>query len=170
MKFTLFLIISLFFSINLFAGMDHPAPVMPKEFDILKKLVGTWEGTSKMGEKEMSFKNTYELTSGGTAIIEKTMAGTPHEMVTVYHREGKSLGMTHYCSIGNQPHMSLMSADDHSMFFEMKKSAGLASAKEAHMHALKLTIVDENTVKQEWTHFMDGKKQNDVAFTLKRTK
>src|SRR4051794_13124831 len=86
--------------------LAHPnqeAPAMPKEFDEMKQLVGNWEGTSKMGDKEETVNVVYELTSGGTAITEKTMAGTPHEMISIYHREGKSLAMTHCCAIGNQP-------------------------------------------------------------------
>src|SRR5262245_41123125 len=87
------------------AGTDHEHPpvVMPKEFDALKKLVGTWEGHIKMGDKDMPVTLSYELTSGGTVIMEKTMVGTPHEMVSMYHKNGKALAMTHYCALGNQP-------------------------------------------------------------------
>lgn len=147
---------------------EYPAPVMPKEFDTLKKLVGTWEGTSKMGDKEMPVTVIYDLTSGGTAITEKTMVGTPHEMISVYHKEGKGLAMTHYCSIGNQPHMKLKKADDKSMSFEMTANTGLDNAKEPHMHALTLTLEDDNTLKQEWTHFEGGKAKGTATFTLKR--
>ena len=153
------------------AHPNHEAPPMPKEFDTLKGLVGTWEGKAKMGgDKEELVKVVYELTSGGTAIVEKLMPGTPNEMVTVYHKDGKTLGMTHYCALGNQPHMMLKKADASTMVFEMTKVQGISSIKEPHMHAVTLTMPDKDTLNQEWTHFSDGKKSMTVHLSFKRKK
>jgi hypothetical protein len=149
---------------------EHPMPVMPKEFDTLKQLVGTWEGSAKVHDKDEVVTVVYELTSGGSAITEKAMPGTPHEMITVYHREGKGLAMTHYCAAGNQPHMKLTKADGNSMSFEMVGTSGIDSAGEPHMHALKLTIAGADTLTQEWTHFANGKKVSVAVFNLKRKK
>ncbi|HEX5056176.1 MAG TPA: hypothetical protein VFX02_06725 [Gammaproteobacteria bacterium] len=142
------------------AGEKHEhAPVaMPRQFETLKQLLGAWEGTSKMGDKgEQSMQVTYELTSGGTAIIEKLMPGTPQEMVSVYHKEGDSLAMTHYCSMGNQPHMKLQDADAGHLVFEMEQPQGIASAEESHMHALTLTLKDKDTLQQDWISYDKGK-------------
>jgi hypothetical protein len=155
-------------AVTAFAHEDHAMPQMPKEFDTMKHLVGTWEGMNKMGDKEENVKVVYEPTSGGTAIAERMDPGTPHEMLTVYHKEGKSLGMTHYCAMGNQPHMHLKKSDSGSLVFEMTKPEGVSSMKEDHMHALTLTMVDADTLKQEWTNMKDGKKGETVTFTLKR--
>jgi hypothetical protein len=153
-----------------FAHPEHKAPAMPKDFDTLKGLVGTWEGKAKMhGEKEENVTTTYELTSGGTAIIEKFMTGTPMEMVTVYHKEGKSLGLTHYCAEGNQPHMVLKKAAAGSLAFEMKNTQGVTSMKESHMHALTLNITDKDSLTEEWTH-MEGGKGEVMAINFKRKK
>jgi len=163
-------ILALTFAPSAFAGMTHPAPTMPKSFDALKNLVGTWEGSSKMGDKVENVTVTYELTSGGTVIMERLMPGTPHEMVSVYHKEGKSLGMTHYCALGNQPHMKLKNSDATTMSFEMdmKTPVGITSPNEPHMHALKLTMADANSLNQEWTHYMNGKAGQSVVFAYKR--
>jgi hypothetical protein len=156
------------------ASMAHDMPKveMPKEFDALKGLVGTWEGTSqhKAGAPEEKVTTVYELTSGGTAVVEKLMPGTPHEMVSVYHKEGKTLAMTHYCALGNQPHMVLKKATTETMSFEMTRTAGVSSMKEPHMHAVTLTMSDADTLKQEWTHFEKGKKSGTAVFTLTRKK
>lgn len=162
------LVLSLVFSQAGLAGHDHEPPKMPKEFDTLKKLVGTWEGTTKMGDQDTQATVIYKLTSGGTAITEQMMPGTPQEMITVYHKEGKSLGMTHYCALGNQPHMQLKKADERSVAFEMQKPIGVTSMKESHMHAVTLTLEDENTLKQEWVNFEGGKKKELAVFTFKR--
>jgi hypothetical protein len=139
------------------ADEHHHAVTMPKQFDTLKQLLGTWEGKSDMGQGEQNMQVVYELTSGGTAIIETLMKGTPQEMVSVYHKEGDSLGMTHYCSMGNQPHMKLKQADDKHMMFEMDKPQGITSSDEAHMHALTLTLKDKNTLQHDWINYQDGK-------------
>lgn len=142
---------------------------MPKEFDQMRNLIGTWEGTADMGDgKEQPVTAVYELTSGGTAITEKLMPGTTHEMTTIFYKDGKSVAMTHYCAMGNHPEMKLKSADGKAMTFEMKGAAGIASAKEEHMHALTITTPDANTLQEEWTNFADGKKKMTAKFKYKR--
>src|SRR5438270_1128001 len=94
------------FSFSAFAH-DMPAPKISKDFESLKALVGTWEGTSKMEGKEQPTTVTYELTSGGTAMAEKLNPGTPHEMLSVYANRGNQDSMTHYCVNGNQPEMKI---------------------------------------------------------------
>ncbi|MGE0617094.1 MAG: hypothetical protein AB7P04_15800 [Bacteriovoracia bacterium] len=160
-------------SATAFAGKDHHAPApMPKEFDSLKALVGTWEGTTMMEGKEMKATTTYELTSGGTAIVEKLGPGTPHEMVSIYHKSGKSLAMTHYCAIGNQPFMKLKKHDGKTMAFEMdmKKPVGVDSHKEMHMHAVSFEFTDADHFKQNWTNMVDGKVADTAVFTMTRKK
>ena len=150
------------------AHEDHQAPVMPKEFDTVKALVGTWQGTANMGGKDETVTVVYELTSGGTAVSEKLMPGTPHEMVSMYYKTGNTLGMTHYCAMGNQPHLKLKNATDNAITLEMTGPVGVASMKEPHMHALTLTMADANTLKQEWTSFENGKKKETMVFNFKR--
>src|SRR5258706_13195837 len=70
-------------------------------FDLIKKLEGSWEST----DKEHPCKGTYKPSSGGSIVIESMAMGNHAEMVTIYHPDGDGLGMTHYCMLGNQPHM-----------------------------------------------------------------
>lgn len=147
---------------------EHPPVVMPKQFETLKQLLGTWEGKSDMGQGEQTMRVVYELTSGGTAIIETLMPGTPHEMVSVYHKDGDSVAMTHYCALGNQPHMKLKQADDQHLTFEMDQPRGIASTDEAHMHGLTLTLKDKSTLQQDWVHYEKGKATQTVTFVLNR--
>src|SRR5208283_526475 len=66
---------------------------MPAEFDKVKGLVGTWKGTTEMEGKPMDVTNTFELTSGGTAVMERLFVGTPKEMVSMYCAKGGKLVM-----------------------------------------------------------------------------
>lgn len=148
------------------ADAQHHAVPIPKELEAMKRLLGTWEGTNKMDGKEELVKVVYELTSGGTAITEKLMPGTPKEMISVYHKSGKSVAMTHYCAMGNQPHMNLKKSEGNSTQFEMSKPVGVSSINEPHMHAVTLTLLDPNTLKQEWVQFDNGKLKEIVSFNL----
>ena len=48
-----------------------------------------------------------KVTAAGSAVHETIFPGTGHEMVSMYHADGKDLIMTHYCALGNQPRMKL---------------------------------------------------------------
>src|SRR6266852_9843928 len=99
----------------------HPGAKMPASFDNVKALLGQWEGTTKMDGKDTPVTASYEMTAGGTAILERLFAGTPHEMVSVYHSDGTKVAMTHYCMLGNQPEMTLREADNNRTLFENGK-------------------------------------------------
>lgn len=98
------------------------APVThSKDFEKMKELAGVWEGKADMGKGLEQLKVTYELTSAGNAIVERFDAGKPHEMVTVYHDYNGKLTMTHYCSLGNQPHMELRNPGENTMTFVLSE-------------------------------------------------
>src|SRR2546426_8491300 len=74
-------------------------------FEKLKALVGHWE-TDKTNMNKATLD--LELTSGGTAVIEKfhmVEEGKPVEMITLYYLDGDQIKLTHYCMAGNQPTM-----------------------------------------------------------------
>jgi len=74
-------------------------------FEKLKALVGHWE-TDKTNMNKATLD--LELTSGGTAVLEKfhmVENGKPVEMTTLYYLDGDQVKLTHYCMAGNQPTM-----------------------------------------------------------------
>lgn len=148
------------------------APVAhSRDFEKMKALVGVWEGKTDMGKGMEQLKVIYELTSAGNAVVERFSAGTPHEMVTVYHDFGGKLVMTHYCSLGNQPHMELSNPGGANLMFILsEKTPGLASLNETHMHALTIAVDNKDSITQTWTLYEKGAKKNDVVVKLARTK
>jgi hypothetical protein len=152
--------------------MKGGAPVVhSKDFDSLKALVGAWEGSADMGQGVEAYKVTYELTSAGNAILERSFAGSSHEMVTLYHDSNGKLAMTHYCSLGNQPHMELRNSGGNAMEFVLsEKNNGLGSATETHMHALRVTFDSKDSVTEKWTLYDKGEKKSDVVLKLTRAR
>jgi hypothetical protein len=142
-----------------------------RDFEKMKELAGIWEGKADMGKGMEQLKVTYELTSAGNAIVERFDAGKPHEMVTVYHDYNGKLTMTHYCSLGNQPHMELRNPGENNMTFVLsEKTPGLVSSYEMHMHALTIALDGKDSITQTWTLYDKGAKKNDVTVKLVRTK
>jgi hypothetical protein len=142
-----------------------------RDFDKMKELVGVWEGKTDMGKGPEQFKVTYEVTSAGNAVVERFSAGTPHEMVTVYHDFNGKLVMTHYCSLGNQPHMELTNPGGNNLTFVLSdKAPGLVSLNEMHMHGLTISFDSRDSITQTWTLYDKGAKKFDNTVKLSRMK
>ncbi|MEE9214278.1 MAG: hypothetical protein V3U54_05695, partial [Thermodesulfobacteriota bacterium] len=107
-KFSYLIICTLVLSISVYAGSEeemYKKYTGSPEYEKMKTLAGTWEGTSSMGEEGEKVTVKYEMTSADSAIVETLFPGTPHEMVSVYYDDNGKLSMTHYCMIKNQPNM-----------------------------------------------------------------
>lgn len=132
----------------------------------LEALVGTWQTETPDGKPA---RTTYELVSGGSALVERVEAGTEPSMVTVYHRDGDGLALTHYCGLGNQPRMRAASADGKVFEFAFVDATNLAGPEAPHMRTLKMTLVDADHMTQDWT-FSQAGKQEVHSFHYRRVK
>lgn len=157
------------------AAWSHEMPEMKPgspEFQQVKQLVGKWTGTSSptgQDAKPEPVATEFRLTSEGSAIEENLLKGMPHEMVDMYTDEGGKLAMTHYCAMGNQPHMVLKSAGPHQVSLEMVPTPGIGT-NDSHMHSLTLEFPDGNHLTERWTNYTGGKPSETVVFNMTRTK
>lgn len=152
-------------------GYDMSARTHSKDFEKMKELVGDWQGTADMGKGPQTFKIAYELTSAGNAVIERLFVGLPHEMASVYYDFNGKLNMTHYCALGNQPHMELTNPGEKNMLFVLsEKEPNLVSVKEDHMHSLNISFDGRDSITQSWSRYEKGEKQSDTVIKLTRTK
>ncbi len=140
------------------------------EFQRMKTLVGTWKGKADMGQGLVAFTVEYRLVSGGSVIEERIFAGTPKEMVTMYHDQHGKLALTHYCMLGNQPGMLLKSSTPKTLQFDFDATCGLDANSETHMHSLAITFEDADTITQDWRLSEKGKAKDEHPFTLRRLK
>ena len=150
------------------AAQDTEKKKEDPRFAFLKKLKGTW--VAKQGEKEMTFK--YSITAGGSVVEERIFVGTPHEMVTMYHMNGKKLVATHYCMMRNQPRFEAAKEikDDTLVLTCDGKVSGTTSHDDAHMHRLSLKRGKDDVLHLSSDLYKDGKKAGTNAFKLKRKK
>jgi hypothetical protein len=130
-------------------------------FEKLKTLAGSW--LAKVPDGSL-VPVSYEVTSSDSALVERIEA-PGHTMVTVYHRDGNRLMMTHYCAAGNQPRMAAEppAGDISTLTFKFLDVTNLASPTAGYMSGLTLTFKDPNHVTAVWTNHEDGK---DVPWTF----
>jgi hypothetical protein len=69
-----------------------------------QELLGTW--IAKTGEGK-TIKSAYKLVSNRSALVETYQTPSGQETLTVYHPDGSSLLLTHYCAQGNQPRLRI---------------------------------------------------------------
>jgi hypothetical protein len=141
------------------------------EFEKMKSLVGTWQGKTDMGQGPMDLTVQYRLIAAGSVLEERIFPNTPHEMVTMYYdnKDGK-LALTHYCVFGNRPAMTLKTADAKSLQFDFDQACGIDCGKESHMHALRISFDDADTITTSCKALIEGKETPEKPTTLKRVK
>ncbi len=151
-------------SINLPQSAAQTAKPKPKEssaqvcFARLKKLAGDWtHNEDKSGKAMVSLR--YKVIAGGSAVEEEMMPDSPEGMTSIYHLDNGNLVMTHYCSIGNQPHLRATKASTASkMEFQCTGGGGnMKSENDMHIHHLVLTFLSDDHFTQEWSANKDGK-------------
>jgi hypothetical protein len=131
----------------------------------LKTLVGEWDGT----EDGKPFHVSYRLVSSGTALMETMTGSDAMEMITVYHPDGGSILMTHYCSMGNQPRMRATKLAGNKLTFHYLDAANVKGADDPRMSGLTLTFTDVDHLGADWTHRMGAREDvGHFAYTRKK--
>jgi hypothetical protein len=133
-------------------------------FSRLKTLAGEWEADSPMGKIRASF----EVISGGTAIVERDDHDKMPGMLTVYHMDGKRLMLTHYCMAGNQPRMvaNVYEPATGRLAFRFLDITNLAGPNATYMRSVNFRLADEKHLSAAWEFVQDGKAEaHDIAYT-----
>jgi hypothetical protein len=135
-------------------------------FEKLKTLSGRWEADTIIGTATA----TYEVVSGGKAVIEHIGIQGKHDMITVYYVDHDRLLLTHYCDSGNQPRMqaSGINTKTNSIDFHFVDITNLPSADAMHMHDVVINFTGPNEIAEHWTMFQDGKSGRTETFNYHR--
>lgn len=137
----------------------------------LKALAGDWvEVEPKMGPAG-SVVESYRVTGAGSAVVSTLGPGTPHEMVSVYHRDGSDLVMTHYCAAQNQPRLRTKTVTGNVIAMEFDGGTNVDPAKDVHIHAVKIELLGPDEMRESWFGWKGGKPEEaPLVFHLKRKK
>jgi hypothetical protein len=139
-------------------------------FGRMKKFEGKWQCESTGIGK---FTESYRLIAEGSVLMGNEMEDKPEmAMVTMYHMDGDTLMLTHYCMAKNQPRLvATKVADDlSSVTFEYKDGTNMKSRDVGHMDSVVIHFVDDDNFKSRWSWYEKGQEAWMEAVTAKRVK
>ncbi len=139
-------------------------------FDRLKALEGEWIDADGIFGEKGKVAVTYRVSSAGNTVIETFPVGTTEEMVTIYHLDGNSLVLTHYCSSNTQPRMMSKGMQGNVLTFDFAGGANIDPAKTSHMHSARLEFVSAGEIKGTWENWSGGKADHAATFRVVRKK
>lgn len=149
-------------------NVDRPLKSSP-DFDRIKSLVGTWTGTTKHSGETKPVQVIYQLTAGGSAVMETVFQGTPHEMLTVYHLDDDRLVMTHYCMLGNQPRMESVKDEQPDVIqFSFVDGHNISPDTDPYMGRVMMKFDGDDQLISDWTLIKDGQPADVAHLVLKR--
>lgn len=159
------------------AGADHAprtvAPAAAGQTDSLlgrvKALEGEWTMPNPEGGAPM-LAAVFHTSSAGSAVREVMFPGSPQEMTNMYHMDGPSLVVTHYCAIGNQPRMRAEGVRGDSILFRFDDVTNLTDADTAVMAELTLVFKGPDNLEQHWRSLQNGVYTEPMVFELTRRK
>jgi hypothetical protein len=159
-KLTVVLAVAVFAGIALAqqSSPARPTGTASAAFDKLQSLAGEWEGKAKEGGQEIPATTSFRLVSDRSVLMNVLGAGTPEEMVTMFHMDGSTLLATHYCAAHNQPRFRFVSGSDPNVVaFKFKDATNLSSPTAPHMVGVKITLLDPNHHFEDWKFLENGK-------------
>ena len=130
-------------------------PQQQAAFDHLKTLQGKWEGTGQDGKTHVL--SVFTVSSSNSIVQETMFPGMPHEMTNVYHLDGPSVLVTHYCAMGNQPHMRATGEDKGVISFHCDSVSNMTSPDQGYMGELTIAFKDKDHVTETWRDTKAGK-------------
>ena len=146
-------------------------------FQTMLKLEGNWAGEAQVvpvgqtrddaavAATSVSFKNI-----GNSSVMQTFAAGTPAEMVSMNHQNGKEeLIHTHYCAIGNQPSMTFRDSGEEGVIdFQFTKGTNMDVESSPHAHHSFMRMIDEDTYETRTENWGGGKVTSVRYTTMKR--
>jgi len=154
------------------------APANPGEvFAMLKSMEGVWdadvqqiEGEPEQGEAATEESHhEFSVSGAGSVVMEKMAAGTPSEMINMFHMDGDDLVLTHYCAAGNQPTM-ILDPDrlaEGEIHFAFSGGTNLDPAVDHHIHSATLEW-DDDRLTANWSGWSGGVQVGLMQFVLSR--
>jgi len=146
-----------------------PTSVTLSTFERLKALAGDWEARDGTAYGGKPIRISYKVVSQGTSVMETYyQVGSDFiDMVTLYHLDGDSLALTHFCAVNNQVRMRAEPVTaDGKVRFNFVDAANLSVSSKEVMSKLELSFTDKDHMTQSWTWRMTdakGKTFDDKA-------
>jgi hypothetical protein len=148
------------------AGMEMKAPATNAAMQALQGLSGTWVSTDPVKEGDKPRKLIFKSVAKDSAVMEVMFPGSDEEMIDMYTVDGQGVALTHYCAMGNQPHMRAKGIENGVLKFEYVGGGNIKNREDPHMDAVEITIQGDRLT-ENWT-FYQGGQTKQAKFEFKR--
>ena len=168
--------------LSLRVGGAEPAPAKASDgpekvvydastaFEFLRTLAGDWErsgGAHDHGGD--SHRVIFKTTAAGSSVMETMFPGEEMEMISMYHMDGNTLLLTHYCALHNAPILKFEKSDKPGEIkFVFHGGTNFDPKVDAHVHEGVLRIKDANTLESSFVGYANGKPDQKPSGILKR--
>jgi hypothetical protein len=150
------------------APVTRPGQQQEAAFEKLKSLEGSWQGKDDQGQQRVLA--VFAVSSNQSIVREIMFPGMPHEMTNVYHLDGPSIVVTHYCAMGNQPRMRATGEEHGAITFRCDGVTNLTNPGQMYMGELTVAFKDKDHVTETWHHTQGGKRSDEpTIIELTRT-
>jgi len=164
-------IVSLVLTLGVIGGLadEHKSAIAPNpQFDKMKTLEGSWVGSMIEGGEPYPASTRFQMVSDGSALMAWLGEGSPFEMVTIFHMDGKELMGTHYCAAHNQPRfVAVPGSDPNRIVFKFKDGTNIGP-HDGHMEGVTFIFDAPDRHVEEWTYMDANGKVSTSRFEFKR--
>ncbi|HEX6884103.1 MAG TPA: VOC family protein [Planctomycetota bacterium] len=124
-------------------------------FERLADLAGSWEGRSSQG---WTSRSEIELIARGSVVLERTnFEAHPGEtMLTLFHKDGPDLVLTHYCVAGNQPRLVASAIEGEALSFTFRDATNLPAPGTGHMGSARFVLEGPDAFSSRWSFSQGG--------------
>jgi hypothetical protein len=77
-------------------------------------------------------------------------------MLTLFHRDGEELLLTHYCVAGNQPRLIASAIGEDELSFSFRDATHLPAPEQGHMHECRLRFEGPDRFTSQWSFYSGG--------------
>ncbi|MFO0663462.1 MAG: hypothetical protein U0174_05895 [Polyangiaceae bacterium] len=88
----------------------------------LRGLAGDW--SAKLPNGKLVYAS-YREVANGSAVVETFMTSSGDQTLTIFHRDGAGLMLTHYCAQGNQPRLGVVAITGSEIHFRYIDASNL---------------------------------------------
>ena len=146
---------------NQIGGTDLGEVDRSLAFELVTKLLGSWEGKLHQPDGTVVETSTsFRLTSNGNTVVE-TLIEDGVEMVTTYSDKDGELVVKHYCALGTEPMFSVGNMTATSLSLISDSSPGYMPEHHNYVESLRWTLDKDSPMKFR----VDGKIYLDGQLT-----
>ena len=130
-----------------------------------RALVGRFKATTPQNR---SITVSYRVVSSGSALVETFTSTSGKETISVYHRDARTLMLTHYCAQGNQARLKAVEATREKVVFVYLDATNLGEEQDV-MHRLAVVFRPDGFDQETLYRLPSGEEEKTTLHFIRTT-